>query len=212
MSYSVRVVSSMVLALAVTLLLFWFMHYLIAGQGRDVERGPPAPSIRFGQVKVDETLQLRERRIPPKPPPPKQPPPPPKMQIQRTETVQSPLPKLDMPNLDLRFTGGGGPFLGSFATADMAAEGDIIPLVRIEPQYPRQAALARIEGWVEVEFTITETGSVIDPVVVRSRPPRVFDREAIRAIQRWKFKPRVVNGQPVARRATQVIEFKLADE
>jgi protein TonB len=77
--------------------------------------------------------------------------------------------------------------------------------------YPRRAAIAKIEGYVTVEFTITETGSVADPSVVDAKPPRVFDREAIRAILKWKFKPRIVDGQPVARRATQTLDFKLAD-
>jgi periplasmic protein TonB len=211
MTYPVRIFGSMALAVMVTLGLFWFMQSLIAGHGGMFDRGDPPPGIRFGEVKVDDTLQVRERRIPPKPPPPKEPPPPPQLSVQRVDQVVSPLPQLAMPNLNLQI-GGTGPFLGGFGTADMTQEGDIIPLVRIEPQYPRQAALARIEGWVEVEFTITETGSVSDPRVIRARPPRVFDREAIRAILRWRFKPRVVDGQPVPRQATQIIDFKLADD
>jgi protein TonB len=210
MTYPVRLFGSMVLAVVVTLGLFWFMQSLIVSEGR-FDRGEPPPGIRFGEVKVDDTLQVRERRVPPKPPPPKEPPPPPQMSVQRVDQVQSPLPQMNMPNLNIPI-GGSGPFLGGFGQTDMTQEGDIIPLVRIEPQYPRQAALARIEGWVEIEFTITETGSVADPRVVRSRPPRVFDREAIRAILRWRFKPRVVDGQAVPRQATQIIEFKLADD
>jgi protein TonB len=45
--------------------------------------------------------------------------------------------------------------------------------------------------------------------VVDSDPPRIFNREAIRAILKWKFKPRVVEGVAVERRATQLIEFNL---
>ena len=84
-------------------------------------------------------------------------------------------------------------------------------MVRIQPQYPRRAAIAKIEGFVTIEFTITATGSVTNPKVVDAKPPRVFDRDAIRAILKWKFKPRVVDGRPVARRATQTLDFKLAD-
>ena len=65
------------------------------------------------------------------------------------------------------------------------------------------------EGWVKLEFTITETGTVKDPRVIDSQPPRIFNREAIRAILKWKFKPRVVDGVAVERRATQTIDFKL---
>ena len=45
--------------------------------------------------------------------------------------------------------------------------------------------------------------------MIEAQPPRVFNREAIRAILKWKFKPRVVDGIAVERRATQVIDFTL---
>ena len=40
----------------------------------------------------------------------------------------------------------------------------------------------------------------------------MFNREALRAILRWKFKPRFIDGKPVDRRGRQVIEFKLDEE
>ena len=63
---------------------------------------------------------------------------------------------------------------------------------------------------MKLAFTITERGTVIDPVVVESRPRRLFNRSAVAAIRKWRFKPKVVDGAPVSTRATQVIEFKLA--
>ena len=206
----VRVAISLLLAAAVTVALFLFMYWLISGRHNLGDRGEQLGGIRFGPVKIDEQMQIKERRIPKTPPPPKEPPPPPKLNVQNVERQVTPMPNMNMPKLDIPVS-GSGPFLGAFAAGDQDAEGDIIPLVRIQPQYPRRAAMAKIEGWVTIEFTITETGSVTDPVVVDSKPPRVFDREAIRAILKWKFKPRVVDGQPVARRATQTLDFKLAD-
>ena len=207
---STRVIVSLVLAVGITVSLFLFMHYLISGGPRLGDPGETMTGIRFGPVEIDDQLQVRQRRVPKKPPPPKDPPPPPKMNVQNVSKVASPMPNLNMPKLDVPMS-GSGPFLGAFASVDQAAEGDIIPLVRIQPQYPRRAALARIEGYVTVEFTITETGSVTDPTVVDAKPPRVFDREAIRAILKWKFKPRIIDGQPIARRATQTLDFKLAE-
>jgi len=89
---------------------------------------------------------------------------------------------------------------------DRNAEGDVIPLVRIPPQYPRKAAMAKIEGWVKVEFTITEEGTVTNPRVLEAKPPRIFDREALRAILKWKFKPKIVDGVRVPQIATQTID------
>lgn len=210
LSRGVRFGVSAVVAVVVTLGLFLFMHQLIAGKYNVGDRGEDLGSIRFGPVEIDEQLQVKQRRIPKKPPPPKEPPPPPKLNVQNVEKVVTPIPNMNMPKLDVPIS-GTGPFLGAFAAADQNAEGDIIPLVRIQPQYPQRAALAQIEGYVVVEFTITETGSVTDPKVIEAKPSRVFDREAIRAILKWKFKPRIVDGQAIARRATQRLDFNLAD-
>ncbi len=93
---------------------------------------------------------------------------------------------------------------------DTGNSGDIIALLRVEPAYPRKAARNGEEGWVKLEFTITEQGTVIDPVVLDARPRRTFNRSAVAAIRQWRFKPRVVGGRAVPVRATQVIEFNLA--
>lgn len=209
MPNGLRYVISVVLAIVVTLSAFYLMHQMIAGSRGDPEQMEPPPGIRFGPVDIDERVEVRDRRRPDPPPPPDEPPPPPDMEIADMDRPRQDMPRLDLPALDVPMT-GTGPFLGAW-TGERTEEGDVVPLVRIQPQYPREAAIAQIEGWVKVEFTITETGSVSDPRVIEARPPRVFDREAIRAILRWRFKPRIVDGVPVERRATQIIEFNLDD-
>ncbi len=82
-------------------------------------------------------------------------------------------------------------------------------LTRVEPEYPREALRGRQQGWVEVEFTVSREGSVSDIQVVAARPPRVFDRAAIRVMQDWRFEPRVENGEPVASRLRQRFDFSL---
>lgn len=82
-------------------------------------------------------------------------------------------------------------------------------LSRVDPDYPREAMRGRQQGWVEVEFTIGLDGSVSDPQVVASRPARIFDRAATRAIQQWRFEPRQENGQPVVSRLRQRFDFRL---
>ena len=77
------------------------------------------------------------------------------------------------------------------------------------PKYPNRALKRRKEGWVKVQFIITASGHVKSPFVVSSKPSGVFDKAALKAIRRWKFKARVVNGQAVAQKAVQTIEFKL---
>jgi protein TonB len=104
--------------------------------------------------------------------------------------------------------------------AELASEGgreqagdvpiEAVPVVRVEPEYPRKAARAGREGWVKLGFTITPSGGVANVRVLESRPRRVFDRAAKRALEQWRFRPQRIEGQALAREAVQVIEFKLA--
>ena len=196
-------------ALGVTFGLFLFMHKLISsGSGERAELDAIA-GIHFGQVEIPDEIITRSRRKPQKPPPPRDPPLPPKMQISKMERPVQNMSRMDIPKLDVPLVGSDGMFIGNFQQVDRSAEGDIIPVVVIRPMYPREAAISGIQGWVKIEFIITEVGTVKDPRVIEAQPPRVFNREAIRAILKWKFKPRVVDGIAVERRATQVIDFTL---
>ncbi|MEE8496157.1 MAG: energy transducer TonB [Xanthomonadales bacterium] len=205
-----RVLIAALLAMAVTFGLFLFMHKLISSGGSDrIDPGTIA-GIYFGPVDIPDEVISKSRRKPRKPPPPKDPPPP-KMQISRMDQQVQDMPRINIPKLDVPLIGGGGMFLGNFQQVDRTAEGDIIPIVVIRPIYPHEAAMSGIEGWVKIEFTITALGTVRNPRVVDARPARVFNRAAILAILKWKFKPRVVAGVAVDRRASQVIDFTLDD-
>jgi len=209
MGSGIRYVVSVVLAVVVTVAAFYLMHRLISDNDGDRKQLDAPPGIRFGPVEIEQEMVTKERRKPEPPPPPDTPPPPPDLQVTDVQQTRQDMPKMEMPDLNLG-VGAGPPVLGNVGM-DRGAEGDVVPLVRINPQYPRDAQMNQLEGYVTIEFTITETGSVRDPEVIESKPPRIFDREAIRAILRWKFKPRVVNGEAIARRATQTIEFNLDD-
>ncbi len=204
-----RVVIAGMVAIGVTFGLFLFMHKLISSGNDDRAELDAIAGIHFGPVEIPDDIATKSRRKPPKPPPPKDPPPPPKMQISKMDQQVQNMPQMDLPNLDVPMVGGEGMFIGNFQQVDQKAEGDIIPVVVIRPMYPREAAMNGTEGWVEVEFTITEVGTVKDPKVIDAKPPRIFNREAIRAILKWKFKPRVIDGVAVERRATQIIDFNL---
>ncbi|HZO08125.1 MAG TPA: TonB family protein, partial [Myxococcota bacterium] len=90
------------------------------------------------------------------------------------------------------------------------ADRDAVPLVRIEPDYPMQARQRGIEGWVVVEFTISTAGTVKDPTVVASEPGTVFDRNAINAVRKWKYNPKMQDGKPVERPGVKVrLDFEM---
>ncbi len=196
----------------ITFFLFIGMYWLVNLSNQEKSSDDDNISIDFSPVKIDEDVNQKQRRIPKKPPPPKEPPPPPKMNIQQNQTVANNMPAPNIPALDLG-VGGGGPFIGSGGgNIDMGKDGGVIPIVTIAPNYPRKALIAKIEGWVEMQFTITELGTVVSRKVIGSKPKRIFDREALRAILKYKFKPKVVDGVAMTQVATQKIAFTLAKD
>jgi protein TonB len=75
--------------------------------------------------------------------------------------------------------------------------------------YPREALLNGIEGWVDLEFTISPEGIPTEISVKASKPPRIFDTAAMQALRQWRFEPILRNGEPRARRAALRMQFKL---
>ncbi len=83
--------------------------------------------------------------------------------------------------------------IGDFGSPD----GEFLPLVRVLPIYPAQALARKLEGWVIVEFTIAETGAVTDTRAVESSNP-IFEVAAVNAAKKFKYRPRIHQGKPVA--------------
>jgi protein TonB len=192
-------------------MLFALMQYLVSGRPSLLSGATDRSSITFIRLQYDTDESLKKRTLPKKPELPQTPPQPQKPKITNAQPSAPALamaaPKLTVNKLV------GGPFAGTVgnmnANADMSSDGEVMPLVRVAPRYPRNAAMKGIEGWVKVEFTILEDGTVSDAKVIDAQPSRVFNREAVRAVLRWKFKPQIVDGKQVRRQATQTISFKL---
>ena len=75
------------------------------------------------------------------------------------------------------------------APATAAASGELRAVSTPAPRYPAEAARRQQSGDVQVELTVGTDGSVTSARVVSADPPRVFDREALAAVKRWKFAP-----------------------
>ena len=195
---------------AVTFAMFWSMHLLIVGGKYVAEEGATLATVDFVRLKKDAELETRERRKPPKPEPPKQPPPP-KMKVETPPPDAPPTP-VALPKLNLPSNITGGPFLGTFSGEGMSGYSELIPLVRIAPQYPRQALRDGIEGVVVFEVTINPDGTVKSAKLLSAKPRGVFEGAAMNAIMKWKFKPKVVEGKGVESVGVQPIDFKMEGE
>jgi len=186
-----RYLIGFVLSVIVTLALLWSMQALIAGGKNVLTDAPRGNVLDFIRLKKEQQLVKKERK-PQKPAKPKEPPPPmtqPKMQ-QSNPNVNAVSTSFSA-SIEADMSLSGGLSLGS-------GDGDYLPIVKVAPIYPRRAQSRGIEGYAIVEFTVTTNGSVQNPVVVESNPEGVFDRAAMDAALKFKYKPRVVDGVAMA--------------
>lgn len=202
-----RIIVSIFAGAAITFALFFVMAELISNSQRPPEESAPPPIIDIVMNEPDANVQTRTRVPPPPPPPPPQPP---KMQPVEPEVADANTDGMsfNMPGVDL-----GGASVDIGGPGSLQRDGEATPIVRIEPRYPIQAARDGKEGWVRLSFTINEVGGVEDVEVIEADPKRVFDREAKRALRKWKYKPKIVDGKPVKQFDMRVqLDFKLEGE
>lgn len=96
------------------------------------------------------------------------------------------------------------------APPKLDADADLLPIVKVGAVYPREAKDNRIEGYVLVEFTVNAEGITEDAQVMQAEPAGVFEAAALKAVARYRYKPRVIAGQAVAVEGIQNrITFKL---
>ncbi len=190
------------LAAVVTFGLLWVMQALIGAAGK-LSEGKAAFVVDFVRVKRDNEPEVKKRELPDRKPP-EQPPPPPEIDFATNLNPDEAVGSIAL------FVDVGLELAGATNLGTGGADRDIVPLVRIEPQYPMRAEQRGIEGWVELVFTITAVGTVKDVVVTASHPGSVFDRAAVRAVRKWKYTPKVENGAAVERTGVrQRLKFDL---
>jgi len=195
--------------------LFWLMHLLIVGSDDPLDKNEGYKTVDFVRLTPQEDLQTRERSKPEPPPPPDEPPPPPDLMVQQTQTTQaqqqSPVP-FEMPRLDIPTNMAGGPMLGEMAgSVAPGGSAELIPLVRLTPQYPQQAARAKISGWVKLRITVNPDGTVRNARAIDSDPRGLFEEAAVVAARRGKFRPRIQDGVAVESEGEYTVNFKMGE-
>jgi len=183
-----RYAFSIVIGTVVTMSLLFIMQLLIVSGKQALTDPRERHKLEFVRIKKNENLNLYDI-IPDKPPKP--PETPPETPPQDMDNIDPDAPTIDVPRPTVTAnTDIGGP--GSMNIA----EGDYLPIVRVAPVYPSRALSRGLEGFVDMSFTVTATGTVKDPIVLQSTSS-LFERAATRAVLKFKYKPRVVDGIPV---------------
>ena len=93
--------------------------------------------------------------------------------------------------------------------SSIVSEGEPVRLIGVSPAYPPAAAAAGIEGFVDVRFTLSPSGTVVAPEVVGAEPVGVFDDAALAAVSRWRYTHPTGETAPVV---TERVEFNLTEE
>ncbi len=184
----IRLIIGGLLAVVVTVVLLGVMQQLIHQDEINIDEGETRKIADIQMGKTDIEVNVSERK-PDRPEDPEELPP---------EIEQPELQNLDVnaeqvniaPSLKVDLSLLSGPGLS-------ASDGEYLPMVKVQPQYPSRALSRGIEGYCIVEYTVTKTGSVRDPVAVADECKPLFKSASVKAALRFKYKPRIENGEPI---------------
>jgi protein TonB len=182
----VRLIFGALLAIPVAGGLFFIMQYLIATAD---------PKIDDTKQRKLADIHMPEREI--------------ETNVKETkpdkvEDPEEPPPDLDTPDVDMDMdvevvnTAPRAEVDVEISSSGMAtSDGEYLPIVKVAPIYPRRAQTRGITGYCIVEYTVTASGAIRDPKAVDCQPEGVFESASLKAAEKFKYKPRVVDGQAI---------------
>lgn len=181
-----RYFASAALGLLVATGLLWLMQFMI-------DIGPEVfvearPKIRLAWIAEHKPEVIDDDQEPPdRPPPP----------VDRPPDHRPPGDGDDRYRVDPLTTGDPVEPAGDWDVHGIAmTDGPLVAMMTVRPVYPIRATSLGLGGHVVVQFDVNELGAVVNVTVVESSH-RLFEKSAIDAAKRSKFRPRVVNGVAV---------------
>lgn len=181
-----RIVFGALLALPVAGGLFFLMQYLIATANPDIDEEERTRLADIVMPERDIDTNVEEQKP------------------DKIEDPEEPPPDMDTPDMDTDTdtdavnTAPRSSVEIDISSSGMASgDGEYLPIVKVAPIYPRRAQTRGITGYCIVEYTVTKNGSIRDPQAVDCSPSGVFERASVKAAEKFKYKPRVVDGEPI---------------
>lgn len=188
--FSSRVMLTFIFGVIVAGFLTWFMYFLIEFSEQKMDETARIHILDFVRLQREESSERKERK-PERPEVDKAPPAPATPDISDAASNLDAIGISDLPvntDMDVNTDGFG---VGS-------GEGEFLPIVKVAPIYPVSASSRGIEGECTVEYTVTVTGATRDPYVVEGLCTNAaFKRPSLAAASRFKYKPRIINGEAV---------------
>jgi protein TonB len=178
-----RLIVGALFGLPVAAGLFFIMQYLIASADPQIDdkKRTKLADIHMPEREIDTNLkeQKPDKVDDPEEPPPDMDTPDLDMDMDVDVVNMAPTAQVD---LDISSSG--------MATGD----GEYLPIVKVAPIYPRRAQSRGISGYCIIEYVVTTSGAIKEPVVVDCQPSGVFEKASLKASLKFKYKPRVVDG------------------
>ena len=175
-----------VLAIPVAGGLFFIMQYLIASADPKIDDSKQRKLADIHMPEREIETNLSEQKP------------------DKVDDPEEPPPDLDTPDVDMDMdveVVNIAPVASvdvSINSSGMAAgDGEYLPIVKVAPIYPRRAQTRGISGYCIVEYTVTTSGAIRDPQAVDCQPAGVFDSASVKAAAKFKYKPRVVDGEAI---------------
>ena len=180
-----RTAISILLAIVVVVALFLIMRTLIDGNfvNPEIDDRMVAELVRLpDDIELQNSTPKPDKAEDPEEPPPD-------MEMEQLD--------VDM-DVDIENVAPRANINISIGTGTMAqGDGEYLPIVKVAPIYPRRAQTRGISGYCIVEYTVTTSGAIRDPRAVDCQPSGVFDKASVKASLKFKYKPRVVDGEPI---------------
>jgi protein TonB len=185
MGSSARVILGGLLAVPVAIGLFYLMQALV---DRDYEQQDTKARKIADIVVPDKVIETNLKEVKP----------------EKVEDPEEPPPDLEPIDFDTDIdmnVANTAPTTGinlKLSSSGMSSgDGEYLPIVKVAPIYPRRAQTRGISGYCIVEYTVTKTGSIRDPQAVDCQPSGIFESASVKAAEKFKYKPRVVDGEPI---------------
>jgi len=202
-----RLFLSFVLAIFISLGIFFGMQEMISSNKELKDDNKPPVQLNYLRDKQDDQIKKKTRIKPKKPVE--------KIEPKKVHLIKTKIDTKITKNVKIK------PFsvtknidistVSSLNGAQIAVEQGLFDaknlqtISRVNPRYPRKAKIRKKQGYVQLQFHITQNGDVIDPIVIKSDPKGYFEDAAINAIKKWRFNP-----SSASKDATITFNFRLA--
>jgi protein TonB len=201
-----KLILAFLCSIIVTGSIFAVMSGMVSSDGAQNNNQGDQTVIDFIRLKQDSESRVKQRDKK-EPPKPKKPPMPPEQTAQQNMPMKQIAMRMSNITPDLSLANKS--LLGDAQIGMGFGDGDVIPLVRMPAQYPSKAKRRNIEGFVKARLEVNIQGTVDAVEIIDSKPRGIFERSAIRALYKYKFKPQIINGKPQPQSVTQTLEYTL---